>query len=824
MSSRRFAWICSCLGLLAFAMLPACGGGGDDDQDADAADVGDIEDQEEVPEAVDDGRDVREDVSEVEVPVTCGDGIVDDGEECDDANTDDTDACLSTCRAATCGDGFVWDGEEECDDGNTTAGDGCSEVCHLELVSCGDGVLDDGEECDDGNTDNTDACLNDCHDASCGDGYVWVGEEECEGDDVESCTTTCDSAGTRPCGTDCHWFDTCMPPAEECNGIDDDCDTVIDNDLPCVAGEAVACTTTCGSTGSGVCTAACALPDPADCAPPAETCSGVDDDCDTEVDEDFDCVMGATVDCTTACGTINPAGICTATCTIPTGDDCPAAAEVCNGVDDDCDGEADDGFDCVQGAAVDCLTSCGSTNPAGVCTDACTVPAPADCPIPAEVCNGADDDCDTVVDDGFACTAGASQTCTAGACTGTQLCDGTTCTWGTCDFGVGPTNDACAGSLPDISTGGVFTGNTCAAANDYTYSCGTVAAASPDVVFQLVLTEARDVVIDTAGSAFDAMLFIRHGGSAGCPGTTADRCDDNSAGSGQARIQWNNMPMGTYWVILDGAGAGARGAYVLNVFVADPPAPRNDTCATATPLTGVGTFSGSTTSAADDHVPSCVTTTGGNDVWYSFNLGGRSLVYLDVNDGAAWNSVLEVRRGPCGATMTSSACNDNACGGNRSQWFGMLDAGTYYVVIDGATAADRGGFNLLFQYTSCTGGVQITGNGDYDGSTGGWGSDRQGSCGGGSAQEDYLWLAMCAPRAVTATTCNTTTDYDTVLYFLAGSCLAAGVELGCNNDAACSVNRNRSTLTSTLRQGLNFLYVDGYAGAEGDYRVTVSGL
>jgi cysteine-rich repeat protein len=828
MKGGRLAWLWTCLGLLAFAALPACGGGGDDDEDVDAGDVGDIEDMEEVPDGTDDGRDVREDVredgAEAEVPVTCGDGIVDDDEECDDGNADNTDECLDTCLDASCGDGFVWDGEEDCDDGNTTSGDGCSALCNTELVTCGDGVVDDGEDCDDGNDDNTDACLDDCSAASCGDGFVWGGEEDCDGDATQPCDTSCGSTGRQDCGVDCAWG-ACTPPVEECNGVDDDCDGAIDNGLPCLPGDAVACTTTCGSTGSGVCTASCAIPAPADCTPPAEECNGVDDDCDGAADEDFGCVQGATVSCTTSCGTVNPAATCTMACAVPTVDECPYPPEECNGLDDDCSGEADNGFDCVMGATSGCLTTCGSTNPAGVCSATCTVPAPADCPIPAEACNGADDDCDTAIDDGFTCTAGASQPCTAGACTGSQLCDGATCTWGSCNFGTGPTNDTCAGSLPDISSGGVFTGNTCAAANDYTYSCGTTAAASPDVVFQLVLTENRDVVIDTAGSAFDAMLFIRHGGTAGCPGTTADRCDDNTAGSGQARIQWNNMPMGTYWVILDGAGAGARGAYVLNVAIASPPPPRNDTCATAINLGAVGTISGSTTSATDDHTPSCATGTGGQDVWFSFTLGGRELVYLDVQDGAMWNSVLEVRRGPCGATMTSAACNDNACGGTRSQWFGLLDAGTYYVVVDGTAATERGGFNLLYQHTGCTGGVQITGNGDYDGTTGGMGSDRAGTCGGNTSQENYLWMAVCSPRDVTATTCNATTNYDTVLYFLAGSCGGAGVELGCNNDsAACTVDTERSTLTSSLRQGLNFLYVDGYYGAEGDYRVTITGM
>ena len=60
---------------------------------------------------------------------TCGNGIVEGTEECDDMNPDETDDCLSTCVAASCGDGFVWAGNETCDDGNMTNGDGCNNDC-----------------------------------------------------------------------------------------------------------------------------------------------------------------------------------------------------------------------------------------------------------------------------------------------------------------------------------------------------------------------------------------------------------------------------------------------------------------------------------------------------------------------------------------------------------------------------------------------------------------------------------------------------------------------------------------------------------------------
>ncbi|MEK7137574.1 MAG: DUF4215 domain-containing protein, partial [Patescibacteria group bacterium] len=114
----------------------------------------------------------------------CGDGIVDDAftEVCDDGNTSNTDACLNTCVAAICGDGFVRSGVEVCDDGPKNGQAGfCNTTCGGPTPSaCGNGVVEAGEQCDDGNTSNTDACLNSCVSAACGDGFVRTGTEECD--------------------------------------------------------------------------------------------------------------------------------------------------------------------------------------------------------------------------------------------------------------------------------------------------------------------------------------------------------------------------------------------------------------------------------------------------------------------------------------------------------------------------------------------------------------------------------------------------------------------------------------------------------------------
>ncbi|MFH2005549.1 MAG: DUF4215 domain-containing protein [bacterium] len=92
--------------------------------------------------------------------ITCGDGAVDAGEQCDDSNTTACDGCSATCQLEVCGNNVTECGEQ-CDDGNTTSGDGCQANCLLPV--CGDGIVDPGEECDDGGTTPGDGCDATCH-------------------------------------------------------------------------------------------------------------------------------------------------------------------------------------------------------------------------------------------------------------------------------------------------------------------------------------------------------------------------------------------------------------------------------------------------------------------------------------------------------------------------------------------------------------------------------------------------------------------------------------------------------------------------------------
>lgn len=125
----------------------------------------------------------------------CGDGTVDADELCDDGNDDDTDACLSSCVPASCGDAVVQAGVEACDDGiNDGSYGGCNPGCAQLGPYCGDAGVQAQEQCDPGvalpwaNVGCSAACVYDFSAVTqlyCNGSCSWAGATDCDQADAD---------------------------------------------------------------------------------------------------------------------------------------------------------------------------------------------------------------------------------------------------------------------------------------------------------------------------------------------------------------------------------------------------------------------------------------------------------------------------------------------------------------------------------------------------------------------------------------------------------------------------------------------------------------
>jgi cysteine-rich repeat protein len=154
------------------------------------------------------------------MPDLCGDGIVTDGEMCDDGNTETEDGCSAICTEVidTCPDGITGFGET-CDDGNTAYGDGCRPAA-IEYGCTSRGTIHT-------------ACTNpamypfrSCDTEECGNGFIdcLPGNNSPGGCDLPSGREACDDSNSVKgdgCNGTCTSNETCgnaaSDAAEQCD-------------------------------------------------------------------------------------------------------------------------------------------------------------------------------------------------------------------------------------------------------------------------------------------------------------------------------------------------------------------------------------------------------------------------------------------------------------------------------------------------------------------------------------------------------------------------------------------------------------------------------
>ncbi len=274
-----------------------------------------------------------DDVSLVSCQTPCGAGV----QQCQNGH-------LSTC-AGPSPSPEVCDGKDNDCNGQIDENliQGCSSQCGLGTKTCTGGTWSpcnapqpSAEVCD-GTDNNCDGTVDEG--CSCTNGATqpcYTGPANTQGVGVcKAGQQTCANSAWGPC------LNVVGPTIEQCNGLDDDCNGQVDDNLT------KQCSTVCGNgvqacqNGQwGVCNGQ---------QPTAEICNNLDDNCNNQVDE------GITQPCSTACGSgtqtcsAGSFGLCNITNPNP---------EICgNGIDDNCNGQTDEGCTCT-GSPTFCFNDC----------------------------------------------------------------------------------------------------------------------------------------------------------------------------------------------------------------------------------------------------------------------------------------------------------------------------------------------------------------------------------------------------------------------------------------------------------------------------------
>ena len=338
-----------------------------------------------------------------------GDGLGDacDPDDDNDGTPDDEDCSpknpeVAPGKTEDC-DGIDNNCDNEVDEGYPdTDSDGTADCMDIDDDGDGDPDVTDCAPLDKGVSSNSEE-LCDGKDNNC-NGKIDEGYLDSDGDTSPDCLDKDDDNDGDPDKSDCDPLNPNVHHGnkELCNNLDDNCIDGVDEGFPNADGDTLPDCSDEDDDNDGD-------PDKTDCAPlnanisslVKESCDGKDNDCDSKIDEDFeDTDADGAADCVDT-DDDNDASLDADDCKPQDAAVHPGALEKCDGKDNNCDGQVDEGFPNFDGdPQADCVDIDDDNDADPDATD-CADTDPNISSLVGEVCDGEDNNCNGNKDEGF---------------------------------------------------------------------------------------------------------------------------------------------------------------------------------------------------------------------------------------------------------------------------------------------------------------------------------------------------------------------------------------------------------------------------------------
>lgn len=257
----------------------------------------------------------------------------------------------------------------------------------------------------------------------------------------------------------------------------------------------------------------------------------------------------------------------------------------------------------------------------------------------------------------------------------------------TVEGGAGVRGDACGDALPIVPNDRPIDGDTFDAKDDVSGRC--TARGAPDVLYRFEVTRRSRVTARfTAEEGAHAFVLAR---------SCTDRATELACGTTLDEV----LSPGVYSLAVDGTTKGAFGRYTFELKAKDVTL-QEAACRAPPPLALGQTVTGTTVGAGDRFTASCA---GGEDLQasgdrvYKLTIASRTRVELALST-PSHDGVLALRTTCLDPPRMSSArgvevaCNNDAPDNRHSKIVTTLDAGTYFVVVDGHQGKHEGPFTL----------------------------------------------------------------------------------------------------------------------------------